>query len=791
MGYKGNKKGVGLLEVLLAVAVFAIGVMTVLHFFTSSYLASKHALETNQATMLAEEGLEAVRSIRDDDFENLSELINGGVLVEGGKWVLKNEPEEDIDGKFERRVDITEVDEETWEVAVTVTWDPLRRAADSVSLTEELTIWREPLPVEAALNVSSSDYGEVTDPGEGEFIYDLGEVVDLLANPEEGHEFTGWSGDVEDIDNTDSASTTIEMNDDYSITANFEITEHELILDSTDGGSVMTPGEGTFEYTYGDVVDIEADEDSGYEFTGWTGDTETIANSNNISTTIEMLGDYSVTANFEEITHELDINSTSGGSVTDPGEGVYVYSDEETVDIVAGADSGYVFIGWSGDTGTIDDIESNSAKIEMLDDYSITANFEEEDDNGSCPFIYSFDGEEYHFEHESMAWAVDRSLETTSYGTLRKLREVNGKYYVKITEELPEQSFLNSFRLFTVDYPAERGVIEVFADIKGKSHTIKERISPISFTDSEGNSKLEKINKEGEFVGGDRETLEKGRYVETYEAVFEKPDNLGDTAKLMVSARVKEFLNQAWFWTYNRIRGERNLWWIEKILGTRFFKDKHRDFIGMAELRVELWDGEEWRKQENIKAGMYIVEEFLISLDTSLIKELEGDVRVRFRGIPGFSEIDQVHIDFSENEPVKVKELKPDTALFNGEKDVLPIIEESNNERLKMLKGDRIGLIYSVPSMGEDKERGFMVAVEGYYHMDENTKQNPFTHTEGKGFLEIAMEIIQSLIDAIRSLPGVFHMLWFENFVYNEPLEVKSKKIIVEQVLPWIDQQNR
>jgi len=72
------------------------------------------------------------------------------------------------------------------------------------------------------LIISSTVGGEVTAPGEGIFTYDEGTVVDLVATPDAGYWFVEWTGDVDDIADVEDATTTITMNDDYFITANFE-----------------------------------------------------------------------------------------------------------------------------------------------------------------------------------------------------------------------------------------------------------------------------------------------------------------------------------------------------------------------------------------------------------------------------------------------------------------------------------------------------------------------------------------------------------------------------------------
>ncbi len=232
-------------------------------------------------------------------------------------------------------------------------------------------------PGKVALTTSSTAGGSVTTPGEGAFLYNVGEVVSLVASPASGYRFVNWTGNVGTIANVNAASTTITMNGDYSITANF-VAVYDLTVSSTAGGSVTTPGVGTFSYDEGTVVNLVATANSGYYFTNWTGDAGTIANVNAPTTTVTMNDNYSITANFEQIPLGkvvLTTSSTAGGSVTTPGEGTSTYDEGTVVDLVAEAEEGYGFVNWTGDVGTITNVNAASTTITMNDDYSITANF--------------------------------------------------------------------------------------------------------------------------------------------------------------------------------------------------------------------------------------------------------------------------------------------------------------------------------------------------------------------------------------------------------------------------------
>jgi len=78
-------------------------------------------------------------------------------------------------------------------------------------------------------------------------------------------------------------------------------TGYALTISSTAGGSVTTPGEGTFTCDEGTVVNLIAGADEGYRFVRWTGDVDTIGDVNAATTSVMMEGDYSIRANFETV----------------------------------------------------------------------------------------------------------------------------------------------------------------------------------------------------------------------------------------------------------------------------------------------------------------------------------------------------------------------------------------------------------------------------------------------------------------------------------------------------------
>jgi hypothetical protein len=150
----------------------------------------------------------------------------------------------------------------------------------------------------------------------------------------------------------------------------------DLTTNSTEGGSVIEPGEDAFTYDQGTVVDLVAEAEEGYRFDEWTGDVITVADAHAATTTITMNGDYSITAAFVR-QYDLTTSSTAGGNVTTPGVGVFTYDVGTVGNLIATAGAGYRFVNWTGDVGTIANVTAAATTITMNGDYSITANFEE------------------------------------------------------------------------------------------------------------------------------------------------------------------------------------------------------------------------------------------------------------------------------------------------------------------------------------------------------------------------------------------------------------------------------
>jgi hypothetical protein len=73
-----------------------------------------------------------------------------------------------------------------------------------------------------------------------------------------------------------------------------------------------------------------------------------------------------------EHAYPLAVISSTGGSITEPGQGVFFYRYGTVVELVAKADAGWVFEGW---TGNVADASSPVTRITMSQAEVVTASF--------------------------------------------------------------------------------------------------------------------------------------------------------------------------------------------------------------------------------------------------------------------------------------------------------------------------------------------------------------------------------------------------------------------------------
>lgn len=133
---------------------------------------------------------------------------------------------------------------------------------------------------------------------------------------------------------------------------------------------------------------------------------------------------------------------------------------------------------------------------------------------GSCPFLYTWDGEKFAFYTDCL-WAAPIGLQLAE-GVLAppreweylkidgdRLKARDGEYVLKLTEELWEIGYFDSVRLLAIDHPAD---VDIYSNEKVgppsisqfKVHTVQNPKTPIAAVDQKGRDVLPKVKARDE-----------------------------------------------------------------------------------------------------------------------------------------------------------------------------------------------------------------------------------------------------------------------------------------------------
>ena len=184
------------------------------------------------------------------------------------------------------------------------------------------------------LTTSVTGQGSITKTPD-QATYTFGQSVTLAPVPAAGWEFKSWSGSC-----TGSGACVLTISANQTVAAEFVRSAVTLTVTPPTNGAIAVDPAGP--YFYGDVVTLTATPQTGYSFTGWTGDASGTAT----PLTLTLNGSKTVGAIFTKVPVTLTINQSVGGTISaDPAES-YFYGDVVTLTVTPAA--GYTLTGWTG-----------------------------------------------------------------------------------------------------------------------------------------------------------------------------------------------------------------------------------------------------------------------------------------------------------------------------------------------------------------------------------------------------------------------------------------------------------
>ncbi|MDP2037570.1 MAG: T9SS type A sorting domain-containing protein, partial [Ignavibacteria bacterium] len=157
----------------------------------------------------------------------------------------------------------------------------------------------------------------------------------------------------------------VSLNDQSDNTFAITIPQFTVVTNSLPVNAGIVSGAGTYEN--GSNVTVIATANNGYRFSNWTVENTVVSSSS--SYTFVINSNRELTANFSSNSYTLTVTASNGTVTKSPDQ--LDYNSGSLVQLTATPNSGYSFIGWSGNASG----NTNPLTVTMDGNKSITANF--------------------------------------------------------------------------------------------------------------------------------------------------------------------------------------------------------------------------------------------------------------------------------------------------------------------------------------------------------------------------------------------------------------------------------
>lgn len=336
----------------------------------------------------------------------------------------------------------------------------------------------------------------------------------------------------------------------------------------------------------------------------------------------------------------------------------------------------------------------------------------------SCPFVYVNDGDSYAFNGEIYPGAILPNLERDDYLKLNGLKDSNGLYNLKITNELKEIQNTDLTELIVVNHPENSLVL---MDQKGEVYTLQNEGQPINAycNDFKVSTKPFLTTDKYYYFFNTNESV-----TNPNEVVLEFDNNhKSELGKLHLNLK--------------------NTYWMDYMYGKfneqfgSYYNTFHKKQRKLAKETCEKWrsdqyiplaiyvkQNKEWKFIENINTvGPLSARDIIVPIPLTGTSE-----KVQIKLVSGymFWDLDYAGMDFSKNENVKLTTLKPITAIDENGNNVTALLSEKDKKYLVQPSiGNEVILNFPAIKASPNSKQSFFFKTNGYYEYIRDYKGSP------------------------------------------------------------------
>lgn len=337
----------------------------------------------------------------------------------------------------------------------------------------------------------------------------------------------------------------------------------------------------------------------------------------------------------------------------------------------------------------------------------------------SCPFIYSFNGEQYIFDAEPLGGAICPGLARTDISCLESVKAVNGEYRLLIRNEVPETQYLDRMKLLVVDHSPD---VSVYPDLQGNFYGFRNVLGSTSASDENGMSLTSFLRASDNIA-----------WQTNLPAASRTPD-APVRHQVTVTLPKPPGAKEAWLvtnigtssWGSNMIRktveyrGNAAAAWLRSLTpGSPTYMEMYQFINGEEMYNLNVWvkEGESWEQRAVIQGqGPLISEDRVYPMDVS---NAAGDSLVlRFNPPKGFWTFDYIGVSYEDPTVTRAARVDAHTAQDEEGNSILGSLDSMDLGYYVMPEvGDQAWMSFRVPQQAEGTKRSVFLETNGYYEL--------------------------------------------------------------------------
>lgn len=337
----------------------------------------------------------------------------------------------------------------------------------------------------------------------------------------------------------------------------------------------------------------------------------------------------------------------------------------------------------------------------------------------SCPFIYTWDGENYNLTGEIYSGSIQPNLERHDYLKLPVYNINNLQYQLKISNEAKEIQHTNLLELLVFDHDFNT---HVWVDKYGEYHTVTGLTAPSRAENLAGRDVSDLIASHDSLFYCSSETI--GNLPLTDGLVLEFPNpKSSDKAKLIVKAK-NSFLSDYMVGQFHDLFGDAYDKWTKKQRETSGEQLRQWSLDQNIPLSLSVERNGTWESLDyyNI-AGPIAMKEDILQFP---LNGTESDpLRIKLEAGNYFWEIDYAGIDYSPDYKIDYKVIPAISAIDQSNKDVKRLLLGDDGKYLDQPEiGNQTIVKYDLPQL-TDENRTIILHSKGWYQIIRNPKGTP------------------------------------------------------------------